>query len=333
MKHNSQEFDKMTARDFNMLRVPTVSQKAYVESQGYWVNATGKVNTSQESHIVGLLKTYDRGQMVGVIGADRWASVIKTRDRRTQYVPGSSQTDQVQEDGIGQSFTIRRTRTTQDKMVPYLTERHRMKGVEPVARTVSKTIVMAIPGSLVTRLRQSARAKKGDDRLAHLRQRAAELLDEHPGCSLNVQTWMALLERAGVTGTSSQFSQLMKALEARSVGRAMALKCWTLKTAERCQEGTRRRPRKMAPAMVFAGGKVASKNLLRLARGEKVRGKMPTDVPIVTREPTRDIRFPVIGVIRMVMHLDDDGTYTGISFRDNYMTARQFVDGSWDILA
>jgi len=332
MTRNSQEFDKMTARDFNMLRVPTPSQKAYVESQGYYVNATGKVHESQESHIVGLLKTYD-GKMVAVLGKDQWASTIKPRDRRTQYVPGSSETDQVEVDGVGQSFSIRRTRTTQDKMVPYMTERHRMKGVEPVARTVSKTIVMAIPGSLVTRLRQSARAKKGDDRLAHIRQRAAILLDDHPACALNVQTWTALLEKAGVTGTSSQFSELMKALNARTVGRAMALKCWTLKTATRCQDGTRRRPRKMEPALVFAGGMKPSKNLLRMARGEKVRGKMPADVPNITIEPTRDIRFPVIGVLRIRLVTDRDGTYCGISFTDNYQAARQFSDGSWDILA
>lgn len=268
----------MEARNFNMLRTTTVGQKSFVERQGYFVTGAGQVTTSQSQHIVALLKTYDNGQMVAVLGANKWASVVKNRDRRTQYVPGSRQVDEVTRN-VGKVIAIHRTQTIQDKIVPYLTERHRMKGVTPVPRTVTKTIVMVIPGKIVTRLRQSSRAKKGANRLAYIRERAARLLNEHPGTSLNAHTWMALLDKVNVPGTPGQFSSLMKALGARSVGRAMALKCWTLNMVKECHEGTRNHPRKMDPPMVFAGGQKASKNLLRMARGQKPVGKMPKDIP------------------------------------------------------
>lgn len=303
------EFSKMEVKNLNMLRTATVDQKSYVERQGYFVNATGKVNVTQESHIVGLLKTYD-GKMVAVLGKDQWASVCKTRDRRTQYQPGTRQTDQVV-DSIGQTIIIKRTQVVQDAIVPYLTERHRMRGVTPIPRTTTKTIVMVIPGELVASLRKSKRARK-----LFMRTKAARLLDEHPGCALNVQTWMTLLNKVGQVGTPNQFSALMRELGARSVGRAMALKCWTLKVAKVCQEGTRRRPREVSVPMVFAGGMKSSKRMLDWCHGEfKTRsryGQVPlVTIPMTTRilDWNATIRMGIevesIDDIQVVIQVDD----------------------------
>lgn len=315
---NSQEMMEVKVRNFNMLENPVVSQKNEIESQGYFVTATGQVTTSQERHIVALLRTYNNGQMVGVLGAGQWASTIKRRDARTQYVPGSSQTDQVIVDD-SQGIHIRRTKVSQDKIVPYMTERHRMPGVAPVPRTRTKTIVMAIPTSLISRLRQSANRKKGDDRLAHLRQKAARLLDEHPGTSLNSQTWAAMLAKVDVTGTNGQFSDLMKEMGARSVGSAMSVKCWTLQMATR-STGSHKpvaHPELLAKVGTFVEeGQKASKRMLDWCHGNfKSRARFG-QVPTITveNEPLPFQNSVNTHTMLFKLRVASDGRYAGMRF-------------------
>jgi len=320
---NSQEMMEVKARNFNMLEEPVVSQKVELESQGYFVTATGQVTTSQERHIVALLRTYNNGQMVSILDAGRWASVVKRRDARTQYIPGTSTTDQVVVATEDQGIAIRRTKVSQDKIVPYMTERHRMPGVAPVPRTTTKTIVMAIPASMVKTIRRAGGQKKGDDRLAYLRQKATKMLDEHPGTSLNSQTWAALLAKAGVTGTPSQFAKLMKASNARGVGSAMSVKCWTLQMATRSDSSATpvAHPEMLAKTSTFVElGPVPSKRMLAWCAGDlKSRshfGKVPV-VTVVGKANTFQFTVtPPINTHTMYarLRISSDGRYAGMRF-------------------
>lgn len=292
----------------NMLQKPAVSQKAYVESHGYFVSGTGKVSDTQTQHIMGLLATYANGQPVAVLQAGQWASTLKKRDRRQQYIPGSRKTDQCVTNR-GQTVVITRSQTIEDKIVPYLTERHRMPGVAPVPRKVTRSVQMVVPGALVGRLKQSAKAKKAN--LEYLGRKAARLLDASDVASLNSQTWLALMNQSGHPTEPSMFSRLMKSMNARRVGNVMSLACWTLRRVKDCDIAHTPLAHNLDVPMVLAGGMKASKRMLDwCARKFKTRsryGNVPATVyPMGNREGAGIVQAPATH--RLVMDVTMGGT-------------------------